>query len=570
MTPDFQVHCAVDATLAQRATTILTRIVQERTGLKANTTAAETADVVLDVRSAIGAEGYRIDSRPGGGIIITGGCARGVLYGVGRFVHEALYETGRITPGAWRGISLPDCSLRGIYLAFHTNYYSLAPLDELLRYLESLALWGINTVACHFPNPRLLDTPEARAAHERHRAILQGAKAVGMRIALLESLNCGDIDAPREAYAPPFPDTVPPRRGLNGIRVCPSHPAGFAYLTARLARYLDRFSDIGIDFITAFPYDSGGCGCPDCWPWGARGYLTLSREFVRLARQREPGIRFILGTWCYDVCETSDGEWEGLTQALATNNDWVDFIMADSHFEYPAYPLQHGVPGGAGLINFAEISMWGRFPWGGFGANPLPARFQRIWDETAGKLEGGLPYSEGIFEDINKVIFARFFWDKSTRATDAVRDYIAYEYGPAGVDPVSEAIALLEQNYPFATWQRENVERATNLILQADAQLDPRARASWRWRILYLRALIDYELATHANEVTDRCDAAYEELIRIFHLEEGWFCVTPPSRAYRRRHEEKQRLKTATTPPGHESSETLPPGADQGKLKQPT
>lgn len=265
-------------------------------------------------------------------------------------------------------------------------------------------------------------------------------------------------------------------------------------------------------------------------------------------------MQFILGTWCYDVLDESDGEWEGLAAALAEDRSWVDYIMADSHNEFPEYPLTHGVPGGLPMINFAEISMWGRFPWGAYGANPLPARFQRIWDESKHALSGGLPYSEGIFEDINKVIFARFFWDKQASALESVREYIAYEYSPAVVDGVMEAIACLECTYPRAEWQDEDVERAYALLQQADQQLPVWARTAWRWRILYLRALIDSELIRHENVVTDRCDNAYEELIRIFHLEDGWYCVTPPSRAYQRRRLAAQQREADYLPPGAEVS----------------
>ena len=301
----------------------------------------------------------------------------------------------------------------------------------------------------------------------------------------------------------------------------------------------------------------------------------MSKEFARIARLRYPGIKLILSTWCYDVCEQPDGEWEGLARELTEHNGWVDYIMADSHFDFPEYPLRHGVPGGLPMVNFAEISMWGRYPWGAFGANPLPARFQRIWDQTEGKLDGGYPYSEGFFEDINKVIFAGFFWNKSAKAHETIRTYIAYEFSPAVVDLVSEAITMLEKTYPYKEWQREDVERAYTLIMQADAMLDERARQSWRWRILYLRAVIDYELAMNADELTDRCDAAYEELIRIFHLEDGWPSVTPRSRAYQARLAEKKRLNKVIQPLGHvvaedptqTAAEALPPGADQGTVK---
>ena len=179
-----------------------------------------------------------------------------------------------------------------------------------------------------------------------------------------------------------------------------------------------------------------------------------------------------------------------------------------------------------------------------------PHAINSIWDESKQALSGGLPYSEGNFEDINKVIFARFFWDKQATAVETVREYIAYEYSPAVVDEVLEAITCLERSYPFATWQEEDVDRAYALLKQADAQLPAWTRAAWRWRILYLRALIDVELMHHEQKVTDRCDEAYEELIRIFHLEDGWFCVTPPSREYRRRYDANRGGETELLPPG--------------------
>lgn len=51
--------------------------------------------------------------------------------------------------------------------------------------------------------------------------------------------------------------------------------------------------------------------------------------------------------------------------------------------------------GGLPLLNFPEISMWGRGPWGGWGANPLPSRFEGLWQQTKGFVLGGMPYSEG-------------------------------------------------------------------------------------------------------------------------------------------------------------------------------
>jgi hypothetical protein len=250
----------------------------------------------------------------------------------------------------------------------------------------------------------------------------------------------------------------------------------------------DQFSDTGLDCVVSWPYDEGGCGCPQCWPWGVRGHVQLSKEVSQLARRRYPRCRFVLSTWVYD--SPPAGEWTGLAKALADDKGWVDYLMADAHEDYPRYPLDNPVPGGLPLLNFPEISMWGRSPWGGFGATPLPARLQRLWNQVKQKVSGGMPYSEGIYEDINKVICGQFYWDKDRAALDIVREYAAFEYSPDLVDDVLTAVNLLEETH---TKLSEKSLKARELLQKAEARLTPQARKAWRWRILYLRSVVDAE-----------------------------------------------------------------------------
>ena len=73
-------------------------------------------------------------------------------------------------------------------------------------------------------------------------------------------------------------------------------------------------------------------------------------------------------------------------------------------------------------------------------------------------------------------------------------------------------------------------EEALKLIRQADKQLSPRARASWRWRILYLRALIDVELAKNDYRVSPRCEQAMQELTKIYYAQKAYMAVSPPTK----------------------------------------
>jgi hypothetical protein len=202
----------------------------------------------------------------------------------------------------------------------------------------------------------------------------------------------------------------------------------------------------------------------------------------------------------------------------------------------------HGAPGGLPMVGFPEISMYRATPWGGFGSNPFPQHLQTLWDSAKEHLSGGFPYSEGIYEDLNKALCAQFYWQPDKPAAETVREYIGYECSPEVEETVSRAIAILERNLPrtrhdeqdvtrFVLSSTEGTEEAWGLMQAADARLAPRRRAAWRWRVLYLRALVDDELARSAGVVSARCEEAFAELARIYHADRAAYVVAPPTRA---------------------------------------
>ena len=288
-------------------------------------------------------------------------------------------------------------------------------------------------------------------------------------------------------------------------------------------RLFDEFQDTGLDYLVFWPYDEGGCGCSKCWPWGSRGHLELSRDISERARQRWPKCQFVLSTWIYDTPPA--GEWTGLSQALAEDPCLIDFVMADAHEDYPRYPLENGVPGDKPLLNFPEISMWGMSPWGGYGANPLPAHLQSLWNQVKGVVAGGFPYSEGIYEDINKVIYSQFYWDPTQSARESVKAYAAAYFSPDVAESIADAVDILERNHKRSNRVRispvpGSTKKALALMNEAKAKLTKEVQQSWRWRILYLRTQIDDILAkTNGRFQGEELKQAFDELVRIYHAE---------------------------------------------------
>ena len=284
-----------------------------------------------------------------------------------------------------------------------------------------------------------IDDPKAKAMIERLRALLKIVKGLGLDASLVGVCNEGYANSPANLRADSSTvgrahyDTKKGERIYNlGPELCPSK-AGVPELELQYCREkFAAFKDIGLDYWCIWPYDSGGCTCPEALR-GARTAISAWPRKRRAYRRVFPQGKVILSTWYFD--RWGIGEWDGIAAEFkAKKPDWVDYLMCDNFEEYPRYPLEHGVPGGLPMLNFPDISMYGQDPWGGYGVNPHPGRLQQRWDETKTKLSGGFPYSEGIYEDINKVICTRLYWEPDRPAIETVKEYAAFEFSPAVAD----------------------------------------------------------------------------------------------------------------------------------------
>ena len=477
-------------------------------------------DVMLSIDANLPSEGFRIDQIDAT-IRIAGGSSLALLYGIGKFLRTSRYEEG-FTPSVWRGTSSPHGSLRGMYFASHFhNWYHVAGDDEIKRYVEDIALWGVNAIMAIYPFINLSgwDDPEALPALNQLRRMFGAAKSAGL--ATMTGLNNVLFNnAPAELRATPLPDLLG-RHGNSGTMICPSTPAGRELILKTTSELLMLLKDTGVDYLCLWPYDEGGCGCERCRPWGARGFIRMSHDIADMARSILPDVKIVLSTWTYDT--PPDGEWQGLSDELKRGNGWVDYILADAHEDFPRYPLDVGVPGNLPLINFPEISMWGNWPWGGVGAHPMPHRQQRLWNQARQVLRGGFPYSEGIYEDMGKAIVSQFYWDPARTAHETVREYAAYEYAPTVVDEVVAMIDILEStaslHYMKQAVDVTAVRRAAELAEAIHARLPASSQRNWRWEILYLRALLDRERFAGGGLRTPVADAALLRLCDIYHCQ---------------------------------------------------
>ena len=143
-----------------------------------------------------------------------------------------------------------------------------------------------------------------------------------------------------------------------------------------------------------------------------------------------------------------------------------------------------------------------------------------------------MPYSEGIYEDMNAVIAWQHYWNASSNANDTLREYVSFEFSaaPQDVDDVMEAIGLLEQTWPTGSVMKMQTQaaRAFALLQGVDGRLSAQAKGAWRWRILLLRAELDATLAANGDKMYGPVLCKdFDELRAIQHVNGSERCGVP-------------------------------------------
>ena len=531
--------------VATRAIEVFRRVVNEKAGqdMCAASAGRRTLKVCLSIHPGMPAESYEIVVK-GRTVQIKGADGRALLYGLGKLLHSSYVSPDGFELGDCGGTFAPDKPVRGIYLATHFhNYYNDAPIEDVKAYIEELALWGYNCLSVWFDMHHYtgLSDPNAQAMIGRLKQLLLAGRSMGMHSNLTLLANEGYSTTPKELRAERIRFTA-----FYGCEICPSVPGGTELILKNREEMLDAFMREGVEFesVWLWPYDQGGCSCANCREWGGNGFLRITQRLSEMFRAKIPKARLVMSTWLFDFREQDKGEWNALARAFDTQKPWVDCIMADSHTTFPSYLQTHPVPGGLPLQNFPEISMWQNYPWGGYGANPLPMRFEELWAQAKDKVEGGFPYSEGKFEDCNKVLYSQFYWSSNRGAKDILREYVAHEFSPLLADSIVEAVLILEKNIGLTTvnWDTHPNEpkvikvptydygarRALDLMDAADRRLPEPVRKSWRWRIMLIRARMDVALRQSGGQVTSEVNDMFRELQEISSAQSADFCVRPP------------------------------------------
>lgn len=479
--------------------------------------------------------------KDGSVITVAGANESAVFAAAGAYMNASFFDgRGRFIPSENEIDFTPRNPLRGMYFASHFhNFYQNAPIGELYSVMEDLAFRGCNTLLLWFDMHHYtsMDDPGASFMVDRIKKLFTYAEKIGMGTALLTLSNEAFSTSPEALRAENIKQNAYHKRPEDhyGVEICPSKKGGMEEILKERREMLQVFKDVKVDYLVYWPYDQGGCTCRECQPWGSNGYLRILPEFRDLAKEIMPGSRLIVSTWYFD--KFIDGEWEGFCRHL-TAGDLGEFDYIMSFFRHGNIPecITEDIRKRYRFISFPEISMEGCQPWGGFGASTLLSSLQKTNETCRGIYAGGYPYSEGIFEDINKSVMLGWYTGRYMTSDEALKSYLSYEFcvHDEELDELSDAVYRLEKSLTktkafgpgeepkFVVENPDDTASVAAVFEKYNEILPEKIRAGWKFRLLYLRAVIDRELVlTDGYPLrSEICENALYEVNSIYHADD--------------------------------------------------
>jgi hypothetical protein len=159
--------------------------------------------------------------------------------------------------------------------------------------------------------------------------------------------------------------------------------------------------------------------------------------------------------------------------------------------------------------------------------NPQPTYYAKIHNRDAVYTNGFLSYSDGIHDDVNKVVWSQMAWNTKNNVRNIMVEYCSFFFGFQISEMAADGILALEQNWVGPVMNNPVIGETLKLWQKLETE-NPQLTENWRWQQLIMRAYYDafiqerlaYEkgLEKEANEILAKAetlgaDKAMEEAL---------------------------------------------------------
>ena len=141
--------------------------------------------------------------------------------------------------------------------------------------------------------------------------------------------------------------------------------------------------------------------------------------------------------------------------------------------------------------------------------NPRPLATAHIHNVWADRSNGFCSYSDGIHDDLNKVVWSALAWDPETPVESILKDYGRVFFGPEVQDRIAEGLFGLEKNWEGPATANKAVP-STYRLWDEISKTQPRLNANWRFQMHLFRAAFDAYIQERARVEKEYEKRAYD------------------------------------------------------------
>ena len=148
------------------------------------------------------------------------------------------------------------------------------------------------------------------------------------------------------------------------------------------------------------------------------------------------------------------------------------------------------------------------------GINPRPQATSHIHNLFAPLSDGFVSYSDGIHDDLNKMIWSSLGWDSKTAVEDTLLEYGRYFFGERVAKDVAKGMGLLEANLKGKVCANDGIEKALDQWLEIERKGGKGLQTNWRFQMHLFRACFDAYIRTRHLAEMEYQEEAYAALAR--------------------------------------------------------
>ena len=122
--------------------------------------------------------------------------------------------------------------------------------------------------------------------------------------------------------------------------------------------------------------------------------------------------------------------------------------------------------------------------------NPQPFYYAKIHNRYAPFTDGFLSYSDGVHDDVNKVVWSQMGWDPEKDVRQVMVEYSRFFFGSDVAEAGADGILALERNWVGPVEENGGIE-TTFAFWQNLESKHPELNKNWRWQQLVMRSYYD-------------------------------------------------------------------------------